>query len=154
MAFSKKIAENEAVLQEKLPIQKSFDIISRHILIGGRDALYVSIDGLSKDDTILRIFQTIQGAAPCEDLSSLQHFLQSQIGYLESEITDDWDLAVRMILSGELLLLIDGFDSGILLDTRTYPSRSPEEPDLEKVTRGARDGLVETIVFEHSADSP
>ena len=147
MAFSKKITENEAVLQEKLPIQKSFDIISRHILIGGRDALYVSIDGLSKDDTILRIFQTIQGAEPCEDLSSLQHFLQSQIGYLESEITDDWDLAVRMILSGELLLLIDGFDSGILLDTRTYPSRSPEEPDLEKVTRGARDGLVETIVF-------
>ncbi len=56
MAFSKKITENEAVLQEKLPIQKSFDIISRHILIGGRDALYVSIDGLSKDDTILTDF--------------------------------------------------------------------------------------------------
>ena len=33
------------------------------------------------------------------------------------------------------------------IDARQYPVRSPEEPDLEKVTRGSRDGLVETIVF-------
>ena len=29
---------------------------------------------------------------------------------------------------------------------RSYPGRSPEEPDTEKVVRGARDGYVENIV--------
>jgi stage V sporulation protein AF len=32
------------------------------------------------------------------------------------------------------------------MDARTYPSRQPEEPDLEKVVRGSRDGFVETLV--------
>ncbi len=51
------------------------------------------------------------------------------------------------VLSGGAALFIDGQKEGILLDVREYPVRGPEEPDLEKVTRGARDGLVETIIF-------
>ena len=102
---------------------------------------------MSKDETILRIFQAIQGEKTFDTLTSLHRFLKANIGYLECELTDNADDVVRMVLSGAMFLMLDGFDSGIILDTRTYPTRSPEEPDLEKVTRGARDGLVETIVF-------
>ena len=147
MAFSKNLNENEMFLKQQLPIEKSFDIIFRPIMIGGKNAFYISIDGLSKDETILRIFQVIQGETAFESLSSLQRFLQTKISYLECELTENPQDAIRLILSGALLIMIDGFDSAIILDTRTYPTRSPEEPDLEKVTRGARDGLVETIVF-------
>jgi stage V sporulation protein AF len=35
----------------------------------------------------------------------------------------------------------------IIIDARTYPVRGPEEPDLERVVRGPRDGFVETIIF-------
>src|SRR5690606_38135005 len=30
---------------------------------------------------------------------------------------------------------------------RTYPARNPEEPDVERVVRGSRDGFVETLTF-------
>ena len=34
-----------------------------------------------------------------------------------------------------------------MIDCRTYPARSVQEPDKDKVQRGSRDGFVETIVF-------
>src|SRR5690606_11934192 len=33
------------------------------------------------------------------------------------------------------------------IDVREFPTRSIEEPDLEKVTRGSHEGLAETLVF-------
>src|SRR5699024_9275276 len=46
-----------------------------------------------------------------------------------------------------LVLLVDGEETAIVIDARTYPVRSPEEPDTERVVRGSRDGVVETIIF-------
>ena len=34
-----------------------------------------------------------------------------------------------------------------MIDCRTYPARSVQEPDKDKVMRGSRDGFVETLVF-------
>ncbi len=147
MSFYNRLSDNETLMKQLLPINESFDLIFRHITIGGRDAFYISVDGLSKDETILRIFQVIQGEDPLPSLETITRFIRTKIGYLETELTNSPEQAVRMILSGAMLIVLDGFTSAILLDTRTYPARSPAEPDLEKVTRGARDGLVETIVF-------
>src|SRR6185437_5537732 len=36
--------------------------------------------------------------------------------------------------------------SAITIDVKNYPSRSTEEPDLERVVRGSRDGFVETLL--------
>lgn len=54
---------------------------------------------------------------------------------------------IEKMLSGPLALIVDGLDQAILLDVRTYPARNPEEPDLERVVRGSRDGFTETLVF-------
>ena len=42
---------------------------------------------------------------------------------------------------------MDNEKEAILIDTRTYPVRNPEEPDTERITRGSRDGFVETMIF-------
>ncbi|MCR5753720.1 MAG: spore germination protein, partial [Acetatifactor sp.] len=44
-------------------------------------------------------------------------------------------------------LFIDGYTEGIAVDFRTYPARSVEEPEKDKVMRGSKDGFVETLVF-------
>lgn len=43
--------------------------------------------------------------------------------------------------------MLGPWNEAIVLDFRTYPSRSVDEPNKEKVLRGAHDGFVETIVF-------
>ena len=55
--------------------------------------------------------------------------------------------AVDELLSGQMLFFVDGEQAVILMDTRTYPARNPEEPETERLTRGSRDGFVETMMF-------
>ena len=45
------------------------------------------------------------------------------------------------------MLLIDGYTHAVLIDARTYPARSVEEPEKDKTLRGSKDGFVETVVF-------
>ena len=41
---------------------------------------------------------------------------------------------------------MEGETEAFAIDVRSYPGRTPTEPDTEKVVRGARDGFVENIV--------
>jgi stage V sporulation protein AF len=42
---------------------------------------------------------------------------------------------------------VEGYTKALLIDARTYPARSVDEPDKDKVLRGSKDGFVETLVF-------
>ena len=74
-------------------------------------------------------------------------FIQEQVPYVEVDVTDEFDEVIRNVLSGPACLFIDGYKECIILDCRTYPARSVDEPDKDKSLRGSRDGFVETIVF-------
>ncbi|GAA3322503.1 hypothetical protein GCM10020331_042640 [Ectobacillus funiculus] len=50
-------------------------------------------------------------------------------------------------LSGLIIIFVEGEEEAFVIDVRSYPGRSPAEPDTEKVVRGARDGFVENIVM-------
>ena len=69
------------------------------------------------------------------------------IPYVEVDVLGDFDQVLKNVLSGVTCLFIDGYESCIAIDCRTYPARSVEEPDKDKSLRGSRDGFVETIVF-------
>jgi len=77
----------------------------------------------------------------------LEKLLQTYIPYVELEKTDDLEQVVDQVLAGPTALIVEGVPEVIMLDSRTYPVRGPEEPDMERVVRGSRDGFVETIVF-------
>ena len=52
---------------------------------------------------------------------------------------------VKGILSGQALLLVDGYAHGYLLEVKKLPSRSIEEPTTQTLVRGPREGFVENI---------
>lgn len=58
-----------------------------------------------------------------------------------------FETLIDSLLSGMFVLLIDGYDKALLIDSRTYPARGVEEPEKDKVLRGSKDGFVETVVF-------
>lgn len=51
------------------------------------------------------------------------------------------------LLTGISCLFIDGYESCLTIDCRTYPARGVDEPEKDKVMRGSRDGFVETLIF-------
>lgn len=55
----KEISENRELMRHLLPIQESFDLIQRDIRIGGRDASFYFLDGMLKDETMLKIMDSL-----------------------------------------------------------------------------------------------
>lgn len=65
--------------------------------------------------------------------------------YHSVTIYDSKDAWISAVLSGQLgIVTSQGYV--FTVDVRSYPGRQPEEPDNEKVIRGARDGFTENIL--------
>lgn len=141
------VKENVTYMNQVLPVQDSFDIIQRDLMIGGREASFYFIDGFTKDETMLKIMTTFFGLKEENMPKSATAFSRECIPYVEVDIIGDFDQVFRNVLSGVTCLFIEGYEACIAIDCRTYPARSVEEPDKDKSLRGSRDGFVETIVF-------
>lgn len=130
-------------------IDGNFDLIHRRYTIGGRKTSLFFVDGLTKDHTLERILAVWKGITPEEinDLPNLEEFIANHATYIEITTETDYANAVKFLLSGMSVIIIDGFDGVLLMDTREYPVRSIAEPDRERTVRGAKDCFVETIVF-------
>ena len=80
--------------------------------------------------------------------AAARFFVEHHLPYVEGEYTKNTNLMLQMVLSGTTLILGETFGCyGIIIDSRTYPTRSVGEPDTDRVMLGSRDGFVETLVF-------
>ncbi len=146
--LSKQLAENIATAQNIFTIGRSFDYIERNLWLGRNAAYLLTINGFTGTSVLQRIISDLQNASFTEDeeIQDYRAYVNARIGYAQVEFVSDWNRIVKMVLSGTCLILLDGWEEGILLDTRTYPVRGTQEPDNEKVTRGSKDGFVENFL--------
>jgi len=143
-----RLERNSDWMSQELGVDRSFDVIRRDLSIANRKAALFFVDGFAKDQIMERILTTFAMLQP-QDLRPqvFKEVFHRYLSYIEVETTKDLHQAVEKVLQGPLALVIDGIDEIIIIDAREYPVRNPQEPDLEKVVRGSRDGFVETIVF-------
>ncbi len=140
------LRQNMAYLNEILDVEKNFDIIYRVVHIGGKEACMYLIDGFCKDDLDQKLLQYFMDLTP-DKMPEDMHGLSKQFTpYVEVDIEDRADMLVQSLLSGMFVLLVDGYEKALLIDSRTYPSRGVEEPEKDKTLRGSKDGFVETLV--------
>ena len=132
-----------------LRVDKNFDILRRPLKTGERPAMMYAVDGLIKDEVLEKMIEFLMKATKEEvdKLKTAQDFAERFVSYIETEVTSDENRVVTAVLSGMLALVVSGYDEVFLLDIRTYPTRGVEEPQDDKVLRGAHDGFTETCVF-------
>lgn len=136
-------------LKRKLRVDASFDLMSRAINVGHRRGTMFFVDGLTKDEVLEKMLQFLAKIPP-EDLEGVHaagDFVARFITFIEVDHTADLERVVTLVLSGVTAMVVEGIDRVVLVDTRTYPVRSVQEPETDRVLRGSRDGLVETLVF-------
>lgn len=138
--------ENKKCMDELLHVDGSFDIVSREVLIGDKNAVFYFVDGFCKDELMQKLLQFIMGLKP-EELPHTANELNRLMPYVEVDVTKDFSEVAQNVLSGVFAVIIEGFDDCILIDSRTYPARGVSEPEKDKVLRGSKDGFVETVVF-------
>ena len=132
--------------EEKLCVSKNFDIIKKQLKIGEGEITLFYIDGLIKDGAMQKLFiylLSLKRMPPDAD-----SFLRENMPYVECDVSENESTMIQMVLSGATLMLGSSFGScGMIIDARTYPARETAEPENDRVMRGARDGFVETLIF-------
>ena len=134
-------------MKKTLAIGTNFDVVYRVIHIGGREACFYFIDGFCKDELMEKILQYLIELTEDEMADNVHDMLKKHMPYVEVDVSNAWEDIIHNLMSGVLILMVDGYDKAILLDSRTYPARSVSEPEKDKVLRGSKDGFVETVVF-------
>lgn len=144
--FTASLQDNVSGLKEILRLDKNFDLLYKDMQIDGVNAGFFFIDGFIEDGIMQRILQYFYGLKR-EDLKDADFFASAGLPYVEVDVESDVETVITNILSGVVAFFVDGFDQCIMIDCRTYPMRSVDEPWKDKVLRGSRDGFVETLVF-------
>ena len=135
---------NVSVLSSRLRVKENFDVIERHLDVAGEDVCFFYVDGFTKDAEMQRLMQCLLSQKELTDAISLV----KRIPYVEVELGGGVEKIVTAVLSGQTVLISSAFPGeAVLIDVRTYPARSIEEPNTDRVMQGARDGFVETLVM-------
>jgi len=143
--IQKKLEDNKEYLQKRLDLgTENFDIILKEMVIGDKKAVLLFVDGLNNNEiTVLVLRSLLETSREQIAVAPVEKLMNRVIPFAEIDLVDDFEEALREVLAGPMLLLIDGETEGLLIDTREYPVRDPQEPDIEKITRGSRDGFVD-----------
>lgn len=136
-------------IDNALRIDDNFDIVGKKIVTGDKRGKLYFIDGFIKDDVVEKILEYLMSVTPkkLKDVFTSQNFSENFVTYTEAELLCDINKICTKVLSGALALIIEDYDSAVIIDARTYPSRSVQEPEDDRVLRGSRDGFVETLIF-------
>lgn len=137
---------NYQMLNKAMRASQSFDIVCRQISIKGRKACLFFIDGLVKDDIMEKIMEFFFSVSDESFMENAYTFSENCVPYVEVDVVKNVEQITVNVLSGMTALIVDGFDSAIMIDSRTYPQRQTAEPEKDKVMRGSKDGFVETLI--------
>jgi len=138
-------------LENEIGYKVSFDVVVREMTFGDKRTAMLSLNGLVKDTLLSEVLKRLTYLQP-EDLSThaFHSFLDLYVPAAQVIKEDDWNNMLTCVLSGVTALFIDGESSVLMIDAKAFPARGPEEPSLEKVVRGSRDGFVETLMVNIS----
>ena len=144
--FTENYNHNVELVRSMLRVSESFDVLHKQLKIGNGELSLFFIDGFTKDTVMQKLMMhfislnTVSGSA--------REYMTKSLPYIETDVSADVDAMLGAVLSGCTLMLGSSFGTeAIIIDTRTYPARTTEEPEGDRVMRGSRDGFVETLIF-------
>lgn len=146
-AFSGKFQENYDYLFRKLGADINYDVIPYQLSVGGKQAAFFMVQGFVDDKVLAMLLSNISLLPEIESQALFSALKEKYFPVSQIEIVEDLDHLIDGVLMGQVAFIMDGVSQGLLLDLRAFAARGPQEPDLEKVVRGSRDGFTETVVY-------
>lgn len=144
---SKAYQKNVDYINRELGVPDCFDIVLREMSIGGKRVAIYSVNGMVDSNVVSYILGVLVNLERSDLIvNSLEKLVKGSIVNLQVSEVSTMDKVFYFILSGPMAIFVEGQDKAIIVDVRAYPARQPQEPDIERVTRGSRDGFTETLV--------
>ncbi|ABO67581.1 MULTISPECIES: spore germination protein [Geobacillus] len=145
--IAEKLVDNAKFLQNRIGVGTSFDLGVRKIHVLNREVHIYYCNGLCDTQYIIELLKQIVRVNDDErQAAQARQIIENRLVHQQVSPVTSLDEAVDQLLSGLIIIFIEGESTGFAVDVRSYPGRQPQEPDTEKVVRGARDGYVENII--------
>ncbi len=142
--INKKLSENIFVLQQKFG--ESFDLVIKETQVNGIKTAFAALDGmyngLQASQSVIEPVQNLH--YPCADAKDLyDHICRSRASECDSKEAITIDEAIEYILSGFVVLFVDGVTVCRAYSVQGYVKRSVEPPESESQENGSREGFVD-----------
>lgn len=138
-------------LENEIGYKKSLDVIVREMTFGEKRTALLCLNGLVDGKLLTDVLTRLTYLQP-DQISghALHSFFDLYVPAAQVETEKDWNKMLTNVLAGGTALFIEGEENVLLIDAKNFPTRGLEEPSLEKVVRGSRDGFVETLMVNIS----
>lgn len=137
----------EKELENKVGLNKSFDVCYREMTFGGQKTALFYINGFAKDTVLTEIISRLTYLDVDRVQDNIVHtFSEQLVAHIQVQTYQSMTEVVGKVLAGATALFFDQSQEALVIDAKAFPVRSTEEPELERVVRGARDGFVETLL--------
>ncbi len=145
--ISKNIEANKAYINKTMGVGQSFDVGLHELSYGDKHFLLYYINGFADSHLVTQILRDLNDLREGDlEGDTLYHLYYRFIPYFQLTKVSSCNELIDRVLVGQLGLVIDGENQALMIDAKVFPGRQPEEPDLERVVRGAHDGFTETLV--------
>src|SRR5690625_262731 len=144
---AKNIERNEQYMRTEMGVGTSYDVDFRELIVLNRKVQLYYINGLVDDKTITEILKKLVEVNDFESESDkMFEIIKNRLVNQQVDPENKMEKVTHELLSGLIVVFVDGEREAFIIDVRHYPGRQPEEPDTERVIRGSRDGFTENIV--------
>ncbi len=144
------LAEVKRYMEKHVGLGVSFDLGVREITLRDVPIQIYYVNGLCDTAFIIEIMETLVGINEFENLelpdTDMYALVKNRLVQQSVEEKQTMNEMVDQVLSGLIGIIVGGSEKVLIVDVRSYPGRTPQEPDTERITRGARDGYVENII--------
>lgn len=97
---------------------------------------------LLQESVMGRLFARLDGLAPKELTAVLR---ENRMGVSRSKQLDTMEDAMAGMLTGDMVLFVDGYDKAIQLADKGYPGKPVGNCEAEKVIRGSSEGFTDSV---------
>ncbi len=148
MQITSDIEKSVADFKREAATDKNFDIIIREFKIGIQKAAFFLLDGDSHSQVTTQIMRSfLEKHANATEKMSAEDIMNNVIPFVEVTLISDIDNAIITMMTGPVIMFVDGIDVAFAIDAKQFPQRETAEPETDKVIRGSRDGFVEITIF-------
>ena len=142
------VNEIENYMKQRVGLGISFDLGVRKLRVLKKDVQIYFCNGLCDTRYIIELIEELVQLNDHEKQSTdIYKLVYNRLLNQSVQPIQKLDELVDLVLSGQIVVVIEGENTALAVDVRSYPGRTPQEPDTEKVVRGSRDGFVENIIL-------
>lgn len=144
--------EAKRIVEAVFHLPQNKDFIVREFRVGTDRpwrAMAIFIDGMSDRATInsniLEPLMMLTQWVEDEPLRRIDHITQTLLPGNQVDFKHKWQDIINGVLSGSTVVIIEGCDYAVIVETKGWEHRSVSQPSTEQVVRGSHDAFTENF---------